>query len=151
MSFLKNLDAVLGIKEEEVKQEEIIQEKGTPVPEWDPEDDFERPKEVDPDTVNDFKPVNNFRDAIDAALTAEGIDVEKEVRRKYKAASGDMSQHDWALAREKLFSEEPYVFKCKRCLIHVEVGNEQTMNQALLEKEVELNCANQVINDIENE
>ena len=25
MSFLKNLDAVLGIKEEEVKQEEIIQ------------------------------------------------------------------------------------------------------------------------------
>ena len=151
MSFLKGLDEVLGLKEAEVKPVEVVEEKGTPVPEWDPEDDFEAPKEGDPDAVNDFKPVDKFRDAIDAALASEGIDVEKEVRRKYKPTSGDISQHDWMMAREKLFSEEPYVFKCKRCLIHVEVGNEQTMNEALLEKEVELNCAQQVINDVENQ
>jgi hypothetical protein len=150
MSFFKGLSEILGFKDEE-KKEEIIEEKGTPVPEPDPEDEFENPKPEDPDAVNDFKPVDKFKDAIDAVLFSEGIDVQKEIRRKYKPTTGDMSQHDWEMAREKLFSEEPYVFKCKRCLIHVEVGNEQTMNQALEENEVELNCAQQVVNDIENE
>lgn len=146
MSFFDKLDAILGIETPKPKEEPIV-EHHTPMPEASPEDDFESPPVQDPDFIPDYKAPDPFKNEIDSILLAEGVDVEKEMRRRYNPAGGDLTEHDWAMARERLFSEEPYVFKCKRCLKHVEVGPDQVIREAVIENGIDPNCGIQVVND----
>jgi len=155
--FLDKLDDALGLKpKEETPQPQLGDIPAAaptptptlqPVPEATPEDDFEPVKEPDPEDVP--KEPDPFATAIDDALRAEGVDVDKELRRKYDPAKGDLQTHDWKMEREALFSDEAYKFRCKRCLKWVTVAREQTIGQALVDQQIEPNCAAQIVQDIQ--
>ena len=118
------------------------------VPDETPENEFEDPVLRDPEEVPGEP--DPFAQMLDDMLKSDGIDVELEKRRKYNPAVGNIQEHDWQTHRESMFSNEPYIFRCKRCLKFVEVQREQTINEALSSLEIDPNCANQVIQGIMN-
>jgi hypothetical protein len=149
MSFIDQLDKALGIEE---KKEEPVRDVAAPngaapLP-ADPDDEFETPTEPDPEAIP--KPQDPFAAMIDQALAAEGVDVQKEMLRKYNPTANDVQEHDWKMHREKLFNGEPYIFRCKRCLKAVHVREEQTINEALKEGEIDPNCGVGIVNDMMN-
>lgn len=145
MSFLDELDKTLGIEKKEEKKPEETPYVATPVAEATPDDEFETPTPPDPDAIS--RPEDPFAAMLDSALQAEGVDVQKELLRRYNPASGDVQTHDWKMHREKLFSGEPYIFRCKRCYKAVHVREDQTINEALREGEIDPNCANVIVTD----
>lgn len=110
-------------------------------------DEFE--PETPPDPEADPVEIDPFTREIQAMLEASGVDVALERRRKYSPTSGDIQTHDWESQRERIFSDEPYKFRCKRCLKWVVMKGDQTFGQALEELGVDPNCAAQVIQDIQ--
>jgi hypothetical protein len=151
MSFLDQLDKALGLEEKKPDSVpigvDLTPNGAVPLPS-DPEDEFDTPQTPDPDAIP--KPVDPFALMLDQALTAEGVDVQKEMLRRYNPTSGNTQEHDWQMYREKLFNGEPYIFKCKRCLKAVHVDEEQTINQALEEDEIDPNCGAGIVNDMMN-
>lgn len=147
MGFLDELNKVLEVKP---VAPELAVSLPAPVLSGDgseyvtqPEPEFDEPDPNAPPL-----PYDPFRDAIEAALTAEGVDVSLELRRRYDPAAGNTQTHDWESQREALFSDEKYQFKCARCSKWVHVGRDETMSQAMAEQDVDPNCASVVINDI---
>lgn len=146
MSFLDELDKTLGIEKKPDPVQDISTPNGAaPLPE-DPEDQFETPVVPDPEAI--LKPEDPFALMVESALQAEGIDVQKEMLRKYDPTANNVQEHDWKMQREKLFNGEPYIFKCKRCLKAVHVAEEQTINDALKEGEIDPNCGAGIVNNV---
>jgi hypothetical protein len=149
MSFAKGLDEMLGLTEPEQREDPmpsaataVMQEQ---IPDA-PEGEFDEPSAPDPDAPERER--DPFKEMVDAALAAEGVDVQKEVLRRYDPTKGDVSAHEWETQREALFAGEKYQFKCKRCLKWLHAGRDQTMNEALDEMGVDANCSNQVVKDM---
>lgn len=143
MAFLNQLDEMLGLdqKKDEVAPEERL--PGMKIEDLPPENPFDESIEV-PEVKDPFAL------AIQAALQEEGVDVSREMQRKYDPAGGDITQHEWITHRERLYDNEPYIFKCKRCLKYVTVYAEETIGQALQEGEIDPNCGAQVVSDTMN-
>jgi len=93
-------------------------------------------------------PEDPFGQMVDSMLRESGVDVDREIRRPYNPASGDVTNHDWEMGREALFGGEAYQFKCKRCFHYLEVDRDKTIKQALEEKGVDPNCSRLVISDV---
>lgn len=134
------IEQELGISKEEPKpsEAEVVQAPLQPP--------VEGIEELDPPAP--AVPSDPFAKLVDGMLRESGVDVDLEIRRPYKATAGNVNQHDWAIGRERLFSDEPYIFKCKRCFSHVHVDSSQTIDQALVDKGVDPNCSAQIVADI---
>ncbi len=151
MSFKNMLDQVLGT---EKKPEAVVSEgqsvedsnQATEQVQLAPDDDLE-PRQI-PHEDAPPKPEDPFRDMIDQALIAEGLDPDKVARKKYDPVSGDLQAHEWDMDRETLYGSDSYRFRCKRCLKVIEVEREQTIKEAMDHYEVEPNCAEIVISEI---
>jgi hypothetical protein len=147
--FSKQIDEVFGSETvkstpEDAKSAESVhvQSELTDLP----ENEFEPEGVVDPEEVPaDPDP---FAAMLDLMLKEEGVDVELEKRRKYNPTGGDVNNHEWVSQRERMFSEEPYMFRCKRCLKWVQVGSEETIAEVLQRNEIDPNCGHQVLSSI---
>lgn len=147
--FNDKFDEIFGIKKEEKPETKVeLTSSSTQSVEPVPEDEFEPEPIPDPEAVPGE--ADPFAAALDSLLEAEGVDVRLEKRRKYDPTNGNTNSHDWATVQESMFSDEPYKFRCKRCLKWVTVGREQLLNDALQEQEVDPSCANEVIGGVQN-
>lgn len=134
-TFMDGLDDLLGV-DDKPKQEP--KDDGNPFGDQEP---AERPASVAdaaPEEDPEFEPVkppdewdlpapgpDEYTKQMDAILAGEGIDVEKELRRRYDPAKGNLQAHDWESVREAIFEGEPFEFRCKRCgkYVHVRRGH----------------------------
>ena len=146
MSFAKGLDALLGLEEKAPAVPHGTDAPSAHDPDA-PEDEFV--PEAAPDEDAAPAPPDAFRDMVDAALAAEGVDVKKERRRTFDPIRGDVFTHEWEMQREVLFSGEKYQFRCKRCLKSLNVAGDQTMGAAVLDQGVDPNCGEQVVKDVD--
>jgi hypothetical protein len=105
------------------------------------EEEFE--KDV-PESTGEKDP---FAAMLDEVLTAEGVDVSLEMRRKYNPTAKDVRVHEWNTERESIYSCDAYKFRCKRCFKWVTVGREQTIDDAMREQDVNPDCGMAVITD----
>lgn len=111
-----------------------------------PENEFDPEGPLDPEAIP-TEP-DSFTQMLTEMLEAEGVDVKLETRRRYDPAKGNTSSHEWETQRERMFANEPYQFRCKRCLKWVEVASDETVLDALQRTGVDPNCASQVLTDI---
>lgn len=148
--FKDKLDELFGLEEKPVQKPvvEVHAQTSAPVEEV-PENEFEPEAPVDEESVAAFEP-DPFTKALTEMLESEGVDVKLEKRRKYDPTSGDIATHDWQSQRERLFSNEPYKFRCKRCLKWVEVNTDETINDALTRNDIDPNCGQVVVGEIMN-
>jgi len=142
------MDDLFGISKPEAKKEDLILNQGTHVQVQSEiaEDEYDAEKPVDPE--EDTVEKDQFSFMLDSLLESEGVDVSLEKRKKYNPAKGNFNNHDWASARESIYSDEAYQFRCRRCLKWVNVRRDQTLVEACEESSVDLNCGSQVLSDI---
>lgn len=149
--FSKSLDDLFGFQEE--KKEDTHEEAQNPSHEHSAgccqhsvEDEFEPPAKVAEDDIP--RDVDPFLSGLDSLIQEAGLDPEMEKRRKTPLTSGNLQAHDWMIGREKTFSDDPYKFRCRRCLKWVTVGNEQTIGEALDQQGVDPNCSQIVMDEV---
>lgn len=152
--FSKELDDLFGIKSPEKKNEILSIATEDSVSTSRPSVDLEE-EELEPEVMKDpedteIKDPDPFASMLDSLLESEGVDVSLEKRKKYNPVKGNPNQHDWASARESLYSDEAYQFRCRRCLKWVNVRRDQTLIDACNENDIDLNCGSQVMADIMN-
>lgn len=141
LTFAEQLDKLLG----------IVEVKPTEVRELEP--GYQPPTDMDSlyDALEDPpEPTTDpFAQKLEQMLKENGVDVDTELRRQYNPTLGDVQSHDWGQGREVLFSNEPIQFKCRRCGFYLEARGDQTMAEAMEEKGINPNCANAVVQSIQ--
>lgn len=71
-----------------------------------------------------------------------------------EAQSGPVSeetqfeQHDWKTIKEAIYEEDIYVWQCRRCFRQVNVSREETLEQACSKINLNVNCGEQILDDI---
>jgi hypothetical protein len=94
------------------------------------------------------EPTDPFTKMVDGMIRSEIPDADKVLRQPYQATAGNINRHDWTMGREKLFSGEDYQFKCKRCYTFLNVGEGQSIDEALAGNGVDPNCSRQIVVDV---
>lgn len=113
------------------------------------EEEFEPEPSLDPEEVPEEP--DPFALLLDEVLLAEGVDVKLEKRRKYDPTKGNMQEHDWQAAKDTIYSDESYKFRCKRCLKWLVVKREETMGEVMERDGLDPNCASSVISSVMND
>jgi hypothetical protein len=147
MSFLKEWDKMLGIEEPEPEVEaEAPVDTGPQLQstDYDASDDLEPEREEDPDRPHKPDP---FTSMIDSLLATEGVDGAMVARKKESLNGVDPSAHVWKMAREAIFADDDYKFRCAKCLKWVTVPRDSTIDSAVVEQGVNPNCAVQLVTD----
>ena len=94
------------------------------------------------------EPTDPFAKMVDSMIRSEVPDADTVLRQPYQATAGNINKHDWTMGREKLFAGEDYQFKCKRCFTYLNVGEDQSIADALVEMGVDPNCSRQIVADV---
>jgi len=113
------------------------------------DEEFEPERALDPEVVPEEP--DPFALLLDEVLAAEGVDVKLEKRRKYDPTKGNVQEHDWQAAKDTIYSDESYKFRCKRCLKWLVVKREETMGEVMGRDGVDPNCASAVISSVMND
>jgi hypothetical protein len=114
-----------------------------------PENEFDPVVEPDPEAIPEEP--DPFARLVDQMLESEGVDVALEKRRKYDPTKRNIQEHDWDTAKDTIYSDESYKFRCKRCLKWLVVGREETMAEVMERDQVSPNCAETVVLSVMNE